>query len=67
MGVAGMALRVVAILLIAYTAFDIRMHAIRVYGRVIHEVRARRLPRRRARARARERLGRGGPGGRARR
>ncbi|KAJ1617904.1 STT3 subunit of Oligosaccharyl transferase [Pavlovales sp. CCMP2436] len=37
MGLLGNIGRLVAILLIAYSAFDIRMHAIRVYGRVIHE------------------------------
>ncbi|KAJ1617910.1 hypothetical protein T492DRAFT_917278 [Pavlovales sp. CCMP2436] len=35
MGLLGNIGRLVAILLIAYSAFDIRMHAIRVYGRVM--------------------------------
>lgn len=36
----GNAVRILAILFIAWSAYDIRMHAIRGYGRVIHEVSA---------------------------
>jgi hypothetical protein len=40
MGVVGNVCRLLGVIFVAYSAYDIRTHAIRVYGLVIHEVRA---------------------------
>jgi len=37
-GFAGTLIRVVCLLAVFYTAYTIRLHAVNVYGRVIHEV-----------------------------